>query len=643
MKRFLILLLGMLFSGAVALAQQSLPPIEAYGDLEALSSMQISADGNKLAYIQRNDEKSILVITDLSGKNAKYAIGIGDLKVSGVSWAGSKHVILTAFETIRINGAASKTRYTGAYSVNIETKNTVQLLRGTDKLFPNQSGLGNIIGNEEGTPNVFMPAYIGARQYQPTYSLLRVDLDTGKGRMHSRGEEDGAGWLVDTDGTILARETYNNKSNQYVLETKRSGNWETVLDFEAERGTSGLVGVTPDRSALIVFLKNSKGYNELRRMDFDGEYSAPEMSRKDTEIVNVLRDTNNVVFGVTYGGLKPTYDFFDKALAADVKKMQDNAPQASVRLVSYSENFQRLIFYVSGSGFAGDYFMMDRQSGQISSVGSARPNIPKENIGEVLTIEYAATDGLKIPALMTIPNGSDMKNLPAIIMPHGGPEAHDSVGFDWMAQYFASRGYLVLQPNFRGSDGFGTAFTEAGYGGWGGVMQQDITDGVEALVDGGTIDPNRMCIVGWSYGGYAALAGGAFTPDLYKCVVAVAPVSDLPQLLFDEKVDHGKDHWVVNYWETAIARGDATRDTLSSKSPAKHADKFKAPVLLIHGKDDLVVKIKQSRRMKKALERADKDVELITMKGEDHSLSTRGARLEALVAMADFVDSHIGQ
>jgi len=502
-------------SGAIS-AQSNLPPIEAYGDLETISFMSISADGNKLAYIQRNEEKSILVIHDLTGQIAKYAIGIGDLKVNGVRWAGADHVVLHAFETIRINKAVNKTRYTGAYSVNINNKKVVQLLRGTDKLFPNQSGLGRIIGNEEGSANVFMPAYMGDPQYQPRYSLLKVNLDTGKGRMHVRGEEDGAGWLVDTDGTILAQETYNNKTDKYVLRTKRSGKWEDVLDFESDRGARGLVGVTPDRSALVMFLRNSEGYNELRRMDFDGEYSAPEMSRENTEIVDVLRDTNNVVFGVAYGGLQPSYDFFDKDLAADVKKMQDNAPEASVTLVSWSDNFERLTFYIEGSGFAGDYFLMDRKTSQISAIGISRPNIAKEHIGEVLTLEYAASDGLNIPAIMTIPNGAEMKNLPAIIMPHGGPETHDSVGFDWMAQYFASRGYLVLQPNFRGSDGFGTAFTEAGYGGWGGVMQQDITDGVAALKDSGMIDPDRVCIIGWSYGGYAALAGGAFTPDLYN-------------------------------------------------------------------------------------------------------------------------------
>ena len=304
--------------------------------------------------------------------------------------------------------------------------------------------------------------------------------------------------------------------------------------------------------------------------------------------------------------------------------------------------FKKLIFFVEGSGHAGDYFLLDRETSALTHVAASRPDIPTEAVGEVLTIEYKARDGLDIPGVMTVPNGSDMKNLPAIIMPHGGPESHDEVEFDFMAQYFASRGYLVFQPNFRGSDGFGTAFTEAGYGGWGGVMQQDITDGVQALKNGGMIDPERVCIVGWSYGGYAALAGGAFTPDLYKCVAAIAPVSDLPKMLYQEKRDHGKHHWVLSYWEKAMANGDATRETLREKSPAMFAENFQAPVLLIHGKDDLVVKINQSRIMKKALERADKEVELIQMRGEDHDLSTPGARLEALQALDGFIATHIG-
>ena len=635
-------------------AQTPLPPIEAYGELPTVSSMAISPDGSRLAFIQRNGENNTLRVLDLAdGMKAIYGGDIGKAKTINIEWAGNKHVIFRIFDTFRIYNNSRKTKYSAAFSINVDKGTNVALLSNNRRfsqrgkkdaveIFPNQSGLGQIIAHRKGTNDVFMPAYVGSEFSDPTYDVVRVDLDTGRPKPHARGELKGAGWIVDTDGTVLAREVYDNKSNLYSLYTRRNGTEETIMEVESNRGPAGLVGVTPDRSSLIMFLRNNKGFNELRRMDFNGKYSAPEMSRENTEIEYVLRDTNQVVFGVAYAGLQPSYDFFDEQLAADVKAMQDKAPEASVRLESWSDNFTRLIFYIEGTGFAGNYILLDRATSETLTLTSSRPNIPTDAIGDVLTIEYKAKDGLKIPGVMTVPHGKEISNLPAIIMPHGGPESHDKVAFDFIAQYFASRGYLVLQPNFRGSDGFGTKFTEAGYGGWGGVMQQDITDGVAALVKGGMIDPERVCIVGWSYGGYAALAGGAFTPDLYKCVAAIAPVSDLPRMMFDEKNDHGKDHWVLGYWADAIARGDATRDTLRAKSPAMFADNFKAPVLLIHGKDDLVVKLTQSNRMKKALEKAGKDVDMITVKGGDHSLLSPGSRLRVLQALDEFVEANIG-
>ncbi|MEO1407882.1 MAG: alpha/beta fold hydrolase, partial [Pseudomonadota bacterium] len=245
----------------------------------------------------------------------------------------------------------------------------------------------------------------------------------------------------------------------------------------------------------------------------------------------------------------------------------------------------------------------------------------------------------------TLPPGTDISNasnLKTIVMPHGGPETYDAIGFDWMAQYFANRGYLVFQPNFRGSAGYGTAFVLAGNGEWGGKMQDDITDGLKALVNEGLADPDNVCIVGASYGGYAALAGGAFTPDLYRCVVAIAPVTDLHRMLKDEKRDYGRNHWVVDYWQERMADGEARKIKLRSVSPSEYADSFQSPVLLIHGDKDRIVPLKQSEIMHQALLDAGKLVTFITLERGDHALSTNEARLTTLQAASDFVEQHIG-
>lgn len=620
-------------------AQYPQPPIEAYGQLQEVSDVAISPNGERVAFILRNEGVNRLVVFSFNGEEP-LIIGVGDLKVNDVDWAGDEHTILRAFEPTRLVGYRGKFNFDAAFSVNIKTKKYKQLLTNTKDLYPAQSGLGRIVGHLEGTDFVLMPAYTGTSS--AVYSLMRVNLNTGKGRIFQRGKDDVIDWFVAPDGTILGQEIYDNKKHKYTLRTKVNGDWETVDEVVSEISPGGMIGVLPNKSGFAYIQSRKSGFHVVRQMSFDGESSEPLMGRDDAEISRVLVDDNRVVYGVEYGGLQPSYEFFDEDLTTLIRSVQDMAPNASVRIMSWSQNFERIILKLEGTGFAGDFLMLDRATGGITKIVSARSGIPTEAVGEVLTIEYPARDGLIIPAIMTLPPGAKMSNLPAIVMPHGGPEAHDQVGFDWMAQYFANRGYLVLQPNFRGSDGFGRDFTRAGDGGWGTTMQDDITDGVIALIDDGVIDPDRVCIVGWSYGGYAALAGGAFTPELYKCVAAIAAVTDLPRMLLDGKRRYGKDHWALSYWERAMADGEADREFLRARSPSEFAESFEAPVLLIHGRDDIVVNINQSNIMNRALRSADKDVTYIKMSGEDHSLLTPGARLEALQALDAFINEHIG-
>ncbi|MEQ9315886.1 MAG: S9 family peptidase, partial [Henriciella sp.] len=274
----------------------------------------------------------------------------------------------------------------------------------------------------------------------------------------------------------------------------------------------------------------------------------------------------------------------------------------------------------------------------------SRPNIPQDKIGYVEIIEYEARDGMVIPALLTWPAGvqpGEGKDLPLVVLPHGGPEAHDELSFDWMAQIPASRGMLVIQPQFRGSDGFGREFRDAGRGRWGKEMQDDVTDAAKFLIDQGYADPERVCIFGWSYGGYAALAGATFTPEMYKCVIAGAGVSDLPAMLFWEGRETGFDSPVVAYWNNVIGDRREDREKLKDISPVNFADRVQAPLLLIHGDDDDVVPIEQSEVMLKALQRAGKDVEMIELKDEDHWMSTGEGRMKTAAAVEAFLVEHL--
>ena len=206
---------------------------------------------------------------------------------------------------------------------------------------------------------------------------------------------------------------------------------------------------------------------------------------------------------------------------------------------------------------------------------------------------FEASDGLRIPVLLTIPSEkvSNLQPMPTVVLPHGGPASYDRLGFEWKAQILADQGYLVVQPQFRGSTGFGNKHFAAGRGEWGKKAQNDITEAVGKLAAKGYVDTNKVCIMGWSYGGYAALAGGAFTPETYDCVVSINGVSDLHQQLERERKKTRRDSSNVRYWEKQIAgKKKPTKDYMDSISPAKHAENFTAPVLLIHGADDQIVR-----------------------------------------------------
>jgi dipeptidyl aminopeptidase/acylaminoacyl peptidase len=252
---------------------------------------------------------------------------------------------------------------------------------------------------------------------------------------------------------------------------------------------------------------------------------------------------------------------------------------------------------------------------------------------------------VEIPGYLARPLGAEGAT-PLVLLPHGGPASLDVGGFDWLAHFLASRGYTVLQPNFRGSGGLGKEWEDAGHGEWGvGVMQHDLTDGVAALVAAGMADPERVCIVGASYGGYAALAGAAFTPELYRCAAAIAGVADLRVMLSFERDRAGFSSPTVAYWRQAMGVDEtgSANERLEAASPSAHVDEVRAPVLLIHGHDDTVVPIAQSQLMQRALEGAGKSVQFVELEGEDHWLSGAKTRLETLQALDVFLAEHLAK
>lgn len=310
--------------------------------------------------------------------------------------------------------------------------------------------------------------------------------------------------------------------------------------------------------------------------------------------------------------------------------------------MSWASDLRSLVVFTDGNNDSGTFHLVDLNLGKAEIVGQSYPGVGPEQVGEIQVVSYPAADGMTIPGYLTLPPGvSNPRGLPLVVMPHGGPAARDSFGFDWWAQAMASRGYAVLQPNFRGSDGLGEAHLTAGYGEWGRKMQTDLSDGVRWLAAEGIIDPARVCIVGASYGGYAAMAGPTLDRGIYRCAVSVAGVSDLNRMIqWSAERGGRRNSPAVRYWIRFMGADGYNDDGLDQWSPARQAALADAPILLIHGRDDTVVPYEQSEMLASPLRQAGKPHEMVELDGEDHWLSGAETRTRMLTETLHFLETH---
>jgi dipeptidyl aminopeptidase/acylaminoacyl peptidase len=467
-------------------------------------------------------------------------------------------------------------------------------------------------------------------QSQSPYELYRVDLDTGACERIARGLEFMAGWALDAAGAVVAHSEYMESSGKWTLRTGDEGG-SLLATFREPLQDISLAGL--GRTSGTVLIEKSKPEEWSLT---DGSHSPIET---DGLVDGFIHDpTTRLLVGALISGDKPHQQFFAPAFKARQAALR-KALGAEPFITSWTADFKRLVVYTEGDGDAGTYWLVDGPSAKPRAY--SYPDIPDADVGSTRVVVYKASDGLEIHGILTLPPGRIAKNLPLVVMPHGGPQYHDRLGFDWLAQAFAGHGYAVFQPNFRGSDGYGLTFRDAGFGQWGRKMQTDISDGMAELVREGVADPKRACVVGASYGGYAALAGVTIQHGLYRCAVSYAGVSNLHRM-FSGDYPAWADQWTAGSRYVLKFMGVQSVDDslLFSLSPAHLAEHADAPILLIHGEDDSVVPIEQSREMEQRLRQFGKPVELLTIKSEDHWLSRDATRKQMLAAAMAFVEKN---
>ncbi|WP_419254682.1 alpha/beta hydrolase family protein [Caulobacter sp. ErkDOM-YI] len=616
-------------AASVGLGAAQAAPLEAYGRLPAVSSVDISADGQKLAYIRKEGERSTIVLQGVDGTLLR-TLEMGDRKVRTLEWVGSTHVLIRISETTTVDDIFFAREFSLGASLNVATGDATALPKRTVEKVANA-----LFSSRGGTYNGKPVIYAGLISTDRQLDLYRIDPDSGVGQVHQRGDDDTSQYLLNSKGELLAKTKYDFDSKRWSLDLRQQG-WREAYSVTAPIDTPDLIGRSLDESSIIlnVWDENDQTWM-LRPVPVNGGPIGEPLGSGD---LGVVLDTEERVIAFTRHDIYREYDIKEPRLASGWALIKQSFGGRQLYLAAFTPDYGKLVVYVEGTGEAGGYYLADLAAKKIKRIGGAYPTLTGADVAMVKAIKYKAADGLEINAYLTLPTGKPAKNLPLIVYPHGGPQARDVAGFNYRAQALASRGYAVLQPNFRGSSGYGQAFLEAAYGEWGGKMQTDLSDGVRALAKVGTIDPKRVCIVGASYGGYAALAGITLDKGVYRCAVAVAGVSDMEKMLEKQISQGGVNSPSVRYWKRYMGVEKPSDPKLVQRSPVNYAAQADGPVLLIHGKDDTVVYYDQSTAMRDALKRAGKPVEFISLKSEDHNLSREGTRQQALSAMVEFLE-----
>jgi dipeptidyl aminopeptidase/acylaminoacyl peptidase len=615
----------------------------------------LSPSGNLLAWLENNGAQPLINVFDLTKGASRKLIGPpSNATVRNLSWFDEETLFVSASMADRPDLSGPTYEWFRTLSVNIASGKSRTLLHDNGNL-QNVTGSTLLSMRTAKPKKVIMSSWnwsalnyrtstgsrvAGGRKDEGwTYDLYEVDAVSGEPRLLERGTPFTDAWVVDADGQPIARSEWRADRSAFTLLYRRGGTWNEI--FRSDSGESpAILGLASDGQGVLMRASLNQPYRAIWRVPFDGSAPQRVIGDEKSDIGGLIRDPySDAIVAAWSSGADPQILWLDDKARTRAASLKKTFGGKDADLLGRSTDGTRALVSVASHATPAVYYLIDYKRGAADIVGEEYPSLVNAPLGEVRELTYKARDGYEIPAFVTLPAGAGDKQLPMVVLPHGGPESRDVRSFDWLAQFLASRGYAVLQPQFRGSTGYGEAHRKAGYRQWGRLMQDDVTDGVKALIEQGIADPKRVCIVGASYGGYAALAGAAFTPELYACAVSINGVSNLPLMLTFEEAYAGKESDSLRYWKDHI--GLKTSPEVISKSPARAATNVRAAVLLLHGVNDSVVPVAQSREMASALKSLGKAHTLIELPGEDHWLSRSDSRTRVLTEMEAFLATHL--
>lgn len=625
---------GIVLLSAAAFADPP-PPVEAFGSLPTAELARISPDGRYLGVVEPVNGNEQAVFIDLTKPNSQpFVVGMQGANAGNILWKSNDRAIVVLHSVLKAKGSTHLAEWSRAVVAQMSDRSSLLLMWNAPmyKENPDQGRIDDMAVNDP--LHVYMSEF-DRFDTELTLDLYRVDLGTGGATMVKHGSDTTNSFITDGYGNVVGEIDQDSDLVNHVMIGANE-----AFHYSVKGGTRISVdGFTaPPDSALAV-----EGFSDH---DTWGLYEVTKSGAKSTLFENPSYDMDSALFdprtqrviGAVYYDDTAHFKYFDPSLQRIEDALSKAFAGQSVEILSRDDAGTSYVIKTEGPRNPAVISLFTTTNHQVNIIQETYPNLKPSDLGEVKPYPYKARDGLDIHAYLTLPPGRAAHNLPTVIFPHGGPEARDSMTFDWWAQFMASRGYAVLQPNFRGSSGYGGHFIRAGDGEWAGKVQTDVQDGVKKLIADGIADPKRICIVGASYGGYMALAGATFSPDLYACAISYAGISDLRRMVYTGTTFESEGSSV---WKRRIG-ADVDDKKLDTDSPANFADRVKAPVLLIHSDRDVTVPIEQSQIEERALKNDGKQVEFVTLQGDDHYLEFADTRIQLLKEVEKFLAAHIG-
>jgi dipeptidyl aminopeptidase/acylaminoacyl peptidase len=570
-------------------------PVSDFYKRPPMTGFQLSPNGKYLAAVVPIGQRRNVAVIDLETRKAWPVTSITKQDIGGFVWATDDRLLFF------LDNEGNESR--GIFAVDRDGKNPKMLIEPPESQI--RAGRFEVLGADivslmENDPERVLISVSRVQEEGIVQDIETLNIFTGKRLRKIKNPGKITSWLADRNGEVIGAVRIDGVETSFLFRSDESKEFE-----EWSRSRTG----QPSWSPAYISQSREKWYVSSR-LDAAGNsrdkaaiFRFDPKSRKIGELVYEHPDVDvggvlgsrvsDDMIGVSYSADKPQQVIFDPKLKELQATLKSRFPGQQVFLSSASRDEQKMIFAVTSSTNPGRFFLFDRSKNAFEELASVLPWLKESELSPMKPLKIVARDGLTLPSYLTIPRQSNGKNLPLVLMPHGGPRARDFYGFDPLVQIMANRGYAVLQVNFRGSVGYGLAFDKAGWREWGGAMQQDLIDALKWTIAEGIADPQRICIFGASYGGYATMMGLVQNPELFKCGINYVGVTDLPLLL----------RTIPRAWEPLrediklqIGEGKSDLAELEARSPTRFADRIKAPVLMAYGARDPRVVLEHSRK-----------------------------------------------